>query len=167
MPLLKELGGAARDRRRQLGISQQAVAELAGLSRATINELETGKLKELAASRIENLANALGFAVGVLGSRPSRGVDALVEAARTASVPYRKKLPVEVLEAALREGSVPPGFIPHMRHLLQEAPVAVLAAVADELAERFAIPQRQTWDRMRTVATVLKCDRPLWQAKPI
>jgi transcriptional regulator with XRE-family HTH domain len=165
MPLLRELGTAARRRRQDIGLSQQAVAELAGLSRATVNELESGKLKELGSARIESLANSLGFAVGVLGSRPSRDGTAIAEAARLAGVPYRKQLPEDLLEGALREGTVPPRFIPQMRTLLQEAPVAVLAAVADEMEQRFAIPPRQTWEKMRALAAVLKCDRPLWLAK--
>jgi len=167
MPLLKELGTAAKRRRQEIGLSQQAVAELAGLSRATVNELESGKLKELGSARIESLANSLGFAVGVLGSRPARDGAALAEAARLASVPYRKYMAEDVLESALRDGAVPPGFIPQMRTLLQEAPVAMLAAVADELEQRSAIPQRETWQRMRSLASVLKCDRPLWLSKPI
>jgi hypothetical protein len=84
-------------------------------------------------------------------------------AARIASVPYGRELPGPVLEDSLRKGVVPPAYIPQVRTLLQEAPVAVLADVAAELEEHHDIPARDTWGRMRALAQVLDCDRPLWQ----
>lgn len=42
MALLKELGTAVRQRRQEMGLSQQQVADLVELSRATVNELESG-----------------------------------------------------------------------------------------------------------------------------
>lgn len=50
-----------------MGLSQERLGELAGLSRATINELETGKLANLSLTRAERLANVLGYGLGVTG----------------------------------------------------------------------------------------------------
>jgi transcriptional regulator with XRE-family HTH domain len=163
MPLLKELGTAVRQRRRDMGLSQQQLADLVELSRATVNELETGKLKDLSATRIERLANELGFAVGLVGTRRLKGKGALEAAARIASVPYAAELPASVLVDSMRNGVVAPGYIPHLRTLLQEAPVAILADIADELQQSQGVPSADTWKRMRTLAGVLKCDRQLWQ----
>jgi transcriptional regulator with XRE-family HTH domain len=164
MPLLRELATVVRRRRQEMDLSQQQVADLVDLSRASINALETGKLKDLSSNRIERLANELGFAVGVVGTRRAKGKNALEAAARVASVPYATQLPAAVLEDALRHATVPPGFIPHLRTLLQEAPVAMLADIADALEAAHAAPKQQTWKRMRVLAQVLKCDRRLWQA---
>lgn len=166
MPLLKELGTAVRQRRQDMGLSQQQLADLVALSRATVNDLETGKLKDLSSNRIERLANELGFAVGLVGTRRSADKSALEAAARTASVPYTNELPASVLLDSIRNGVVPPGYIPHLRTLLQEAPVAILADVADELQQSHGVPKPDTWKRMRTLASVLKCDRRLWQNSP-
>ena len=163
MPLLSELGTATRQRRLDIGLSQQRLAEMAGLSRATINELDTGRLKDLSAHRAERLANALGFAVGLVGTRRPEGKGAFEAAARVASVPYASELPAPVLEASLREGTIAPGYIPHLRGLLQEAPVALLAGVAEELQAVHGVPTSQAWKNMQALAAVLKCDRPLWQ----
>ena len=163
MPLLKELGTAARQRRKDMGLSQQQVAELVELSRATINELETGKLKELGSGRIERLANELGFAIGLVGTRRPQGASVMASAARIASVPYGSELPVGDLFDAIRNAVVPPAYIPHLRTLLQEAPVAILADIADELQRQHGVPRADTWKRMRMLASVLKCDRRVWQ----
>ena len=166
MPLLTELGTAVRQRRQDMGLSQQQLAALVELSRATVNELENGKLKDLSANRIERVANELGFAVGLVGMRRTKDKSALEAAARVASVPYTAELPANVLFDSIKDGVVPPGYIPHLRTLLQEAPVALLADVADELQRSHDVPRFHTWKRMRLLAAVLKCDRRLWQSLP-
>ena len=163
MALLKELGGAVRLRRQDMGLSQQQLAGLVELSRATVNELETGKLKDLSSNRIERLANELGFAVGLVGTRRPKDRSAFDAAARIASVPYSSELPANVLFESIRDGTVPPAYIPHLRTLLQEAPIAILADLADELQQAHDLAKPQTWTRMRMLAGVLKCDRPVWQ----
>jgi transcriptional regulator with XRE-family HTH domain len=162
MPLLKELGTAVRRRRQEIGLSQQQLAGLVELSRATVNELETGKLADLSSNRIERVANELGFAVGLVGTRRARDRGALEAAARLASVSYASELPPQLLLDSLRTGSVPPGHVPHLRALLQEAPVAVFGDLADELYDAHQIPKRRTWSNMRLLARVLNCDRGLW-----
>jgi transcriptional regulator with XRE-family HTH domain len=164
MPLLRELGTAVRTRREEIGLSQQQLAALVELSRATVNALETGKLKDLSTTRVERLANELGFAVGLVGTRRPKDTSALEAAARVASVPYKAELPAAVLLESLGQGVVPPGYIPHLRTLLQEAPVAMLADLADGLQQSHGIPKPDTWKRMRLLAGVLKCDRRLWQS---
>jgi len=164
MPLLKELGTAVRQRRQDMGLSQQQLAGLVELSRTTVNELETGRLKDLSSNRIERLANELGFAVGLVGTRRPKDRSALDVAARIASVPYTTVLPASILFESIKGGTVPPGYIPHLRTLLQEAPVAVLADIADELQRLHEVPPSDTWKRMLKLASVLKCDRRLWQS---
>jgi transcriptional regulator with XRE-family HTH domain len=166
MPLLRELGTAARQRRREMGLSQQQLAVLTDLSRATINALESGKLNELGSARIERLANELGFSVGLVGTRRPKDKSALETAARVASVPYTAVLPPSVLLDSIKQGVVPPAYIPHLRGLLQEAPVAVLADLAEELQQSHGVPKQDTWNHMRLLAGVLKCDRRLWQNQP-
>ena len=163
MPLLRELGTAVRRRRQELGLTQQQLADLVELSRATVVDLESGKLNDLSSNRVERVANELGFAVGLVGTRRARDGSALEAAARVASVPYTTELPVAILLDSLKDGVVPPGFIPQLRTLLQEAPVAILADLAEELERRHGIPRQDTWKRMRMLAAVLKCDRRLWR----
>jgi transcriptional regulator with XRE-family HTH domain len=162
MPLLPELASAVRRRRQEFGWTQQQLAAAVQLSRATINELESGRLKDLSANRVERLANELGFAVGLVRTRRPKGSSALETAARTASVSYASQLPPAVLFEALSEGTLPPNYVPHLRMLLQEAPVALLADVVDDLQESHGIDKAETWKRMRGLAAVLKCQRTLW-----
>ena len=57
---LNEIGQRTRDRREELGLSQARLAKLVGLSRVTINQLETGAIGDLGVSKLLNLLNVLG-----------------------------------------------------------------------------------------------------------
>jgi transcriptional regulator with XRE-family HTH domain len=166
MPLLSELSSAVRERRAEMGLSQHALAELAGLSRTTISDLEQGKLGNLALSRAEKLLNVLGMSIEVSPGHKSSGRttrhSAVDDAARTASVSYRKALPPEVLRQSLLTGETPAGYSAQIRALLDEAPVSVLSSVAHQLEREAHLPARIVWQNMRTLAARLQCARDIW-----
>ena len=56
----ERFGAAVRSRRRELGISQDALSERSGLHRTYIAETEAGK-RNVALQNIERLANGLGL----------------------------------------------------------------------------------------------------------
>ena len=164
MPILNELSTLVKRRRAEMGLTQERLAELAGLSRLTVNQLETGKLANLSLTNAEQLANVLGLGLGVTGAQRLRDgtSDALETAARTASVSYGEPIPAQTLRAAFLKGIVPPDYIAQLRTLLDEAPVGVLSAVATQLEREDGVRARATWQRMRQLASVLGCTRPIW-----
>lgn len=164
MAILSELTVAVKSRRQAMGLSQEKLARLAGLSRATINDIETGRVRNLSLTRAEELANALGLGIAIEGQGGRRAAGSpLAAAARLASVSYGAALPEGILEEALRQGIVAPGYLPHMRAILDEAPVAMLHEVAMAIEQKHGIPASTTWQNMRRIAAVLKCQRELWQ----
>lgn len=64
-PLLAAFGAAVRERRQHLGLSQESLADLAGLQRTYLSEVETGR-RNLTLLNIGRLAAALGVGVGEL-----------------------------------------------------------------------------------------------------
>lgn len=162
MAILSELGSAVKRQRLAMGLTQERLAELSNLSRATINELETGKISNLSLTRAEHLANVLGFGLGVTGVRRSKDEDALAVASRTASVSFSQPIPPETLRQSLLRGFISPDFIPHLRALLDEAPIGVLSAVAAQLERENDVRAKATWQKMRQLANALGCTRPLW-----
>lgn len=58
---LADIGQLVQARREALGLSQARLAQLAGLSRATINQLENGSLVDLGAAKLLALLNLLGL----------------------------------------------------------------------------------------------------------
>ena len=62
---LNEIGIAIRQARKQRGLTQKALASACGLSRATVNALESGKLHELGFGRINALGSFLGLGIAL------------------------------------------------------------------------------------------------------
>jgi len=58
---LDEIGIAIRQARKKLGVTQKDLAAACGLSRATVNALEAGKVQELGFGRVAALFNFLGL----------------------------------------------------------------------------------------------------------
>ena len=112
MPILDELSTLVKQRRAEMGISQERLAQLAGLSRATVNELETGRIANLSLTRAERLANVLGYGLGLTGMQRSKDAggkaEALRTAALTASVSYENSMTHETLSKDLLKGAVAP-----------------------------------------------------------
>lgn len=163
MPILSEFSTAVKRQRLDMGLSQERLAQLSGLSRATINALETGNIANLSLTRAERLANLLGFGLGVTGVRPSRsGPSALETAARTASVSFSEPVPPETLRTTILKGFIAPSYIPHLRALLDEAPVGLLSAIAEQLERENEASRKDTWKKLRQLAAALACSRGIW-----
>lgn len=166
MAILSELSHVVKRQRSDMGLSQERLGELAGLSRATINELETGKLANLSLTRAERLANVLGYGLGVTGIRQSKSGgqlgNALEMAARSGSISYSELIPPATLRHALVTGTIPPKHIAQLRAVLDEAPLSVLSAAVAEIELESGVPRKATWQRMRQLAAVMACTRDIW-----
>jgi len=166
MAILSELSHVVKRQRSDMGLSQKRLGELAGLSRATINELETGKLTNLSLTRAERLANVLGYGLGMTGIRqPKSGGqpgNALEMAARSGSISYSEPIPLATLRHALVTGTIPPKHIAQMRAVLDEAPLSVLSAAVAQIELERGEPRKVTWQRMRQLAAVMACTRDIW-----
>jgi transcriptional regulator with XRE-family HTH domain len=163
MAILNELATVVKQQRLDMGLSQDRLAQLSDLSRATLNDLETGKITNLSLTRAERLANVLGYGLGITGLlKAKEESDALATAARTASVSFRTPIPPETLRETLLRGFVPPSYIPQLRAFLDEAPVGVLSAVAAQLERENGVSRKDTWQKMRQLAAALACTRNIW-----
>lgn len=165
---LAEISQAIKTRRSDMGLTQSRVASLSGLSRVTINQIENGTIKDLSLTRTARLLDALGLTLEISPARPDKAVarrqttPALVLAARTASVSYRAVLPPELLRSALLGHEIPLEFQPHLNTLLEEASVALLSRLVDELHKDSGIAPAELWARMRSTALSLGSRRELW-----
>jgi transcriptional regulator with XRE-family HTH domain len=64
-PLLAAFGAAVREQRLRRGLSQDALADLAGFQRTYLSEVETGR-RNVTLVNIGRLAAALGVGIGEL-----------------------------------------------------------------------------------------------------
>lgn len=166
-----ELSTAVRTRRSDMGLTQIALATLSGLSRATVNQVEKGTIKDLSLTRAARLLEVIGLSVAIATPRPrpaSREQEkekgqALDIAARTASVSFKTPVSATHLREALTSGTPAPAFLPHVYALLDEAPVSLLASVVEQLHREEDVERAQVWKRMRELAHRLKSRREIWR----
>jgi len=164
-----ELGNLVQARRKDMGLTQARLSELAELSRATVNQIERGSIQELSLGRTARLLAVLGYGLAIepsLSSRaraPGSKSSPLVLASRSASVSYKNSLTPEALRDALVSGVVPPDLIPHMNSLLDDASTGLLAGVVEQVREESGVKPATLWANLKSLAQRFKSRRDLWQ----
>jgi DNA-binding XRE family transcriptional regulator len=163
MNRLLEIGRAVRTRRTELGLSQNQLAHLSGLSRQTLVGLENGSLSDLGVNRVAQVTSVLGLEAApftMQGRGKKRG---LWMAAKTSSVSYTHELAPKTLGETLVSGEVPPSFVPHLVHLLDEAPVPIVVMAVEEAAARAHVSPKTVWRNVARLAKSLSVHRQaLW-----
>ncbi|QHI97518.1 helix-turn-helix domain-containing protein [Xylophilus rhododendri] len=159
MSTLIDIGQAVRARRTALGLSQSQLAHLSGLSRQTLVGLENGRLADLGVNRVAQVTSVLGLASAPLNTQVRSKKRGLWMAAKTASVSYASELTPEILGKALVSGEAPPTFIPHLVHLLDEAPVSMLVMAVEEAAAQAHVSPKTVWPQMARLAQSLSVHR--------
>lgn len=157
---LLSIGQLVKQRRQLLGLSQARLARLSSLSRATINQLETGTIVDLGAAKLIALLDLLGLTMDAV-ERPKRD-NALALACRTASVSYKEGLTPEALAAALVEGQLPANITPQVATLLDEAPLPLIVGAVEEIARHTHCPAKTLWKHLLQWAHDLQSPRAVW-----
>lgn len=164
-----ELRHAVRTRRLEIGLSQRALAELSGLSRATIVGVERGTINDLSLTRTAALLDALGLSLTISPAHPRLdktrlSSSPLENASRTASVSYARSVTPDVLSDALSNGEIDEEFAPHVSTLLEEAPISLLAKAVEQVHSQRNIPREQIWKNLHRLAAKYKSSREFWIA---
>ena len=77
MQTLQELGQAAADRRRSLGLRQAVVANQAGITPESLSRFERGRSAEFGARKLLAVLAVLGMELDIVSAGPSGTLDEL------------------------------------------------------------------------------------------
>jgi transcriptional regulator with XRE-family HTH domain len=157
---LVSIGQLVQQRRQALGLSQERLAKLSGLSRATINQLEVGTIRDLGAAKLMVLLDLLGIRLDANEHRFTK--NALKLASQTASVSYKTELVPAALVAAMVNGNLPTVITPHVATLLDEAPLPLIVAAVEEAASSSHCPPKVLWKHVIQWAHELHLPREVW-----
>ncbi|MEK6353231.1 MAG: helix-turn-helix domain-containing protein [Burkholderia cenocepacia] len=156
---LNEIGQAVAKRRAELHLTQAQLARLAGLSRLTINQLETGKLKDLGINKLIPLLALLGIELVTHARSAQRG---LYKTTISANVSYKSELTERRLVDALATGEIPAGYESQFAVILDEVPLPVVVQAVEEAAERSGTPLRSIWKNLAAWSQALHLYRKVW-----
>ncbi len=152
---LAQVGDSIKERRSELGLSQALLAKLSGLTRQTINGLESGKLKDLGFNRVCQVMNVIGLSPGMPSIGPRSAKEALWMAANTANVSYKREITPEQLAHILATGDLKREFIAHVATLLEEAPIPLLVMAVEEAAAKERVAPQTIWKNVASMADSL------------
>ncbi|MFD1555860.1 helix-turn-helix domain-containing protein [Paraburkholderia silviterrae] len=156
---LYEIGQAVAKRRAELDLTQAQLAKLAGLSRLTINQLESGKVKDLGINKLIPLLSVLGLELAATPRPQQRG---LYKAAVSANVSYKGHLTERLLTDALSTGQIPAGYESQISAILDEVPVPVVVKAVEEASRCSGTPLRQIWKNLASWSKDLHLYRGVW-----
>jgi transcriptional regulator with XRE-family HTH domain len=155
------IGPSVQKRRQALGLTQTALARLAGLSRATVNGLERGSLADLSMGRLGRLLQVLGLRLQ-WESAHAPSDRALAVAAQLCSVSYTVALPPSVLAAALASGELPEAYGAHMGTFVDEVPLQVVVGAVEAAAAQGGVPAAKVWKHIGAWARAQQSPRKEW-----
>lgn len=138
---LQEIGHRIREARTSRQLTQAQLARAGGVSRTTLNQIESGLVSEIGAQKLGALLAAVGLELAVQPASADREADFIRMACTTANVSFREALTEAELIRILLTGKVPAGRRAHVRKLLDEASPALLNGLAGSIA-RWTRPGR-------------------------
>ena len=137
----QDIGHIVRQRRTVKRLSQRDLAAQTGVARTTLNQLENGTFPDLGVRKVMAMLKVLGLELKVGPLPRRRSPDYLGMAAASASVSYRDPLTADDLARVLLTAKVPAHQRPHLRAVLVEVPVSVLAGAVRQVAS-WSRPQK-------------------------
>jgi len=161
------VGAAIQHKRIALGLTQQQLAGMAGVSRQSLNGIEGGSVNATLET-LGRLLDVLGLSLDVSDPEMARQAvgkptRAVWMAAKGANVSYSGVLSPEELEQALATGQVPAEYRPQIAQVLDEAPLQLVTKVVAEVAARQHRKPSEIWKNLRSMARSLMATRGgLW-----
>jgi len=167
--VMYEIAQAAQTRRLEIGLSVAAVASLADVPVSVVGRIESAADRDLRVLEVASVLSAIGLGLLVTRVRPpSKNKPACQSpfdvAARTASTSFARILTTDALQDALYSGAVPSEFEAHLRTLLDEAPIGLLAKLVEQAHVDSGLSRQHIWANMHQIAAQLKVRRPFWKA---
>lgn len=156
---LQQIGTAVKQKRTELGLLQEQVGNLVGLSRVTVNRLENGTLNDMGYVKLNAILDLLG--IGLAAQEGPNMKSGLAVAARSASTSYRVMLTPNALSRILRTGDVPQQFQAHLMAFLEETPLPVVVKAVAEAASA-ETPSSKIMKNLQHLAKEWHVCREVW-----
>jgi transcriptional regulator with XRE-family HTH domain len=154
------VGSVIRAYRKASGVSQKDLAGMVGISRATLNYLESGRDIEIGAGKLLALLDLLAVPFSVpSGIDRGHDDDVLESAARAVA---GKKLPRKVVVEALATGRAPEGSEQALRSLLDDTAEPEILAIVRAVAAGSGQQPKAVWRNGRAIAKAVGSTRKVW-----
>lgn len=154
------IGTIIKRERTACGLSQRALAEAAHVSRVTIVNLERGKVGDIGAIKLSEIADIIGTPMFSTGKK----MDFVKITLSNINTSYKKSMSVYELEKFMMSGQIQPGLEGQVMHLIDETPTSLVAGAIKQLAVKKNINAKLVWKTLAHVATEIKSPNKFWNA---
>ena len=154
------IGAIIKKERTACGLSQKALAESSHVSRVTIVNLESGKVGDIGAIKLSEIAEIIGIPMFSTGNK----MDFIKMSVSNINTSYKTSMTGADLEKFMLSGKTEPGYEGQVMHLIDETPISLIAGAIKQLAENKSINAKMVWKNLARVATEIKSPNKFWNA---
>ncbi|WP_036300113.1 helix-turn-helix domain-containing protein [Methylotenera sp. L2L1] len=154
------IGTIIKKARVACGLSQKALAEASHVSRVTIVNLEKGKVGDIGAIKLSEIAETLGTPMFSTGEK----MDFVKITLSNINTSYKNSMSASDLEKFMLSGKIQPGFEGQVMHLIDETPTSLVAGAIKQLSAKRNVNAKSVWKNLAHVATEIKSPNKFWSA---
>jgi transcriptional regulator with XRE-family HTH domain len=157
---ISTIGAIIKKERTACGLSQKTLAEAAHVSRVTIVNLEKGKVGDIGAVKLAQIAENVGITLFSMG----RKTDFFKMTLSNVNTSYKKSMSVSDLEQLMLSGSIPSGLEGQVMHLIDETPSPLIAGAIKQLAMKKNMDAKRLWKNLANIATEIQTPNKFWSS---
>jgi transcriptional regulator with XRE-family HTH domain len=157
---ISTIGAIIKKERTACGLSQKALAEASHVSRVTIVNLERGKVGDIGAIKLSEIAEIIGTPMFSTGKK----MDFVKVTLSNINTSYKKSMTVSDLEKLMMNGIVQPGLEGQVMHLIDETPTSLIAGAVKQLSAKNNSNAKMIWKNLAHIAAKIKSPNKFWSA---
>ena len=155
---ISTIGAIIKKEREACGLTQRALAVASHVSRVTIVNLENGKVGDIGAVKLSEIAESVGTSLFSIGKK----VDSIKMTLGNVNTSYKTAMSVSDLEKFMLSGKIPSGLEGQVLHLIDETPTALVASAVKQIAAKKNIKAKLLWKNLAKVAAEIKSPNKFW-----
>ncbi len=155
---ISTIGAIIKKEREACGLTQRALAEASHVSRVTIVNLENGKVGDIGAVKLSEIAENVGTSLFSTG----RKVNSIKMTLGNVNTSYKTTMSVSDLEKFMLSGKIQPGLEGQVLHLIDEMPTSLVASAVKQIAAKKNIKAKLVWRNLAKVAAEIKSPNKFW-----
>jgi transcriptional regulator with XRE-family HTH domain len=154
------IGAIIKKERLACGLSQKALAEASHISRVTLVNLEKGKVGDIGAVKLAQIARNVGVPLFSSGKK----MDFLKITLSNLNTSYKKTMSASDLEKLMLNGKIPPGLEGQVLQLIDETPTSLVAGAVKQLAAKKNVQAKQVWKNLAQIAAEVQTPNKFWSS---
>lgn len=157
---ISTIGSIIKRERMACGLSQKALAEASHVSRVTIVNLENGKVGDIGAVKLSEIAEVIGTPIFATANK----IDFIKITLNNINTSYKRLMTEVDLENLMLTGKIQLGYEGQVMHLVDETPISMIAGAVKQLASNKNINAKLLWKNLAKIASEIRSPNKFWKS---